>query len=92
MGNQVHEGRRTRQRKLKELLEHTLDNNGTTIIPGFSLGRTQELLYEFNAILSRLERKGSGSLEGRRWVVLDGQRYGIKAQVHTLSGYSAHAD
>jgi metallo-beta-lactamase family protein len=26
------------------------------------------------------------------WVTLDGQRYSIKAKVHTISGYSAHAD
>jgi metallo-beta-lactamase family protein len=26
------------------------------------------------------------------WVRLDGKRYDIRAQVHTLSGYSAHAD
>ncbi|KZZ60960.1 hypothetical protein A3762_14900 [Oleiphilus sp. HI0125] len=26
------------------------------------------------------------------WVMLDGQRYTINAQVHALSGYSAHAD
>ena len=26
------------------------------------------------------------------WVTLDGQRFDIKAHVHTISGYSAHAD
>jgi metallo-beta-lactamase family protein len=26
------------------------------------------------------------------YVVLDGKRYDIRARVHTLSGYSAHAD
>jgi metallo-beta-lactamase family protein len=26
------------------------------------------------------------------YVILDGQLYDIKAQIHTLSGYSAHAD
>ncbi|MCP4992450.1 MAG: MBL fold metallo-hydrolase, partial [Gammaproteobacteria bacterium] len=26
------------------------------------------------------------------WVALDGERYDIRAQVHTIGGYSAHAD
>lgn len=26
------------------------------------------------------------------YVVLDGQRYDIRARIHTISGYSAHAD
>ena len=29
---------------------------------------------------------------GQGYVVLDGQRYDIRARVHTISGYSAHAD
>lgn len=206
-GDRVHEGRRERQQKLQRVLERTLDNKGTTIIPAFSLGRTQELLYELNAIMGRVEKKGSASRmkevdvivdsplaarftrvyrdcarywdgearrrlrygdqplvfdnlltvadhrehrwtvdylqrrgraaivlagsgmctggrvvnylkallgdertdllfvgyqakgtpgrsiqEGRRAVVLDGKRYAVRAQVHTLSGYSAHAD
>ena len=39
------------------MLERTLENAGTTLIPAFSLGRTQELLYELNALLGRLARE-----------------------------------
>ena len=60
-GDRVHEGRRERQQKLERVLERTLDNKGTTIIPAFSLGRTQELLYELNAIMGRVEKKGRTS-------------------------------
>jgi metallo-beta-lactamase family protein len=203
-GDRVHEGRRERKRRLEETLTRTLENAGTTIIPAFSLGRTQELLYELNGILERKQGKsalaevdvivdsplasrftqvyqdcdqywdgearrrlrhgdqplvfenlmtvdshkehlwvvdylqrrgravvviaGSGMCTGgrvvnylkallgdertdvvfvgyqgkgtpgraiqerRKWVMLEGQRYPIRAQVQTLSGYSAHAD
>jgi metallo-beta-lactamase family protein len=70
-GDQVHGGRRDRQRKLEALLERTLDNKGTTIIPAFSLGRTQELIYELNGIFERLERKGGASLLKEVDVIVD---------------------
>jgi len=35
---------------------------------------------------------GRAIQEKRQWVMLEGQRYPIRAQVQTLSGYSAHAD
>lgn len=35
---------------------------------------------------------GSYIQEGSSWVKLDGRSYTINAKVHTLSGYSAHAD
>ena len=31
-------------------------------------------------------------IQDTEWVKLDGKRYDIKARVHQLSGYSAHAD
>jgi len=34
-------------------VEHALANGGTVVIPAFSIGRTQELLYEFEDILHR---------------------------------------
>ena len=56
-GDRLHEGRRQRRQRLQQVLEHTLENAGTTLIPAFSLGRTQELLYELNALLGRLARE-----------------------------------
>jgi len=55
-GDRLHDGRRERQRRLREVLERTLENRGTTIIPAFSLGRTQELLYEMDRIMGEVER------------------------------------
>ncbi len=50
-GDRLHEDRQNRMLRLKAILERTLENSGVTIIPAFSLGRTQELLYEMNYIL-----------------------------------------
>ena len=61
-GNRLHEGRRERRRRLQEVLERTLENRGTTLIPAFSLGRTQELLYELNGIMGRIARTRRASL------------------------------
>lgn len=206
-GDRLHSGREDRCKALENILCHTLQNSGVTIIPSFALGRTQELLYELNEIFHRVEKRtgcgllhavdvivdsplstrltqiydsmreywsdeakhvltyddqplvfdnlttvdgkrdhvriveslqrskrpaiviaGSGMCTGGRvinylkafiekpttdvvfvgfqalgtpgryiqdesgWVKLDGTRFDIKAQVHTLSGYSAHAD
>ena len=70
-GDRVHEGRRQRQQRLQQVLERTLENRGTTLISAFSLGRTQELLYELNAILGRLERKKGTSLLKEVDVIVD---------------------
>lgn len=35
---------------------------------------------------------GSYLQRGSDWVMLDGRRFDVRAKVHTLSGYSAHAD
>ncbi len=58
-GDRVHEGRRERRQRLREVLERTLEDGGATIIPSFSLGRTQELLYELDVIMGQLARKRS---------------------------------
>ncbi len=52
-GNRLHESRRERKQKLKAAIEHALLNNGTVLIPAFSIGRTQELLYELEELISR---------------------------------------
>jgi metallo-beta-lactamase family protein len=56
-GNRNHVGREERVEQLENILCHTLKNNGVTIIPAFSMGRTQELLYEMNHIFEKVEQK-----------------------------------
>jgi len=50
-GDRVHEDRATRQARLKAAIDHALENNGTVLIPAFSIGRTQELLYELEDLI-----------------------------------------
>ncbi|MDT4827525.1 Ribonuclease [compost metagenome] len=50
-GDRLHEDRRTRKQRLKALIEQALADNGTVLIPAFSIGRTQELLYELEDII-----------------------------------------
>ena len=50
-GDRNHEDRRNRRKRLQAVVEHALEDGGTVIIPAFSIGRTQELLYEFEDIL-----------------------------------------
>ncbi|WP_347331318.1 MBL fold metallo-hydrolase [Marinimicrobium locisalis] len=52
-GNRTHESRKGRRLKLKAAVEHALENQGTVIIPAFSIGRTQELLYELEDLIHR---------------------------------------
>ncbi|WP_417315586.1 MBL fold metallo-hydrolase RNA specificity domain-containing protein [Cycloclasticus pugetii] len=51
-GNRLHENRRTRRARFQKVLESALADGGTVIIPAFSIGRTQELLYELEDIIS----------------------------------------
>jgi metallo-beta-lactamase family protein len=48
-----------------------LDNQGVTIVPAFSLGRTQELLYEMNLIFERVQQQTSRSLMKAVDVIVD---------------------
>jgi len=52
-GDRLHENRRTRRQRLESVIEQALANNGTVLIPVFSIGRTQELLYELEDIIHR---------------------------------------
>ena len=52
-GNRHHEDRSTRQQRLEQIIEQALEDQGTVLIPAFSIGRTQELLYELEDILQR---------------------------------------
>lgn len=52
-GNRLHEGRKERRNRLKQLVEHCFKDRGVILIPAFSIGRTQELLYELEEIIHR---------------------------------------
>lgn len=52
-GDRLHEGRRERKQRLQQVLEHALNNRGAVLVPAFSIGRTQELLYELEEIIFR---------------------------------------
>jgi metallo-beta-lactamase family protein len=50
-GDRCHESRHHRRASLKHTIERCLENKGTVLIPAFSIGRTQELLYEIEEII-----------------------------------------
>ena len=52
-GDRLHPGRSDRLQQLEAAIDRALADNGTILIPAFSLGRTQELLYEIEDILHR---------------------------------------
>ena len=70
-GDREHQGRADRQKTLENLLRKTLDNKGITIVPAFSLGRTQELLYEMNGIFERLQNREGRSIMKAVDVIVD---------------------
>lgn len=51
-GDRLHEDRRTRRQRFQAALEQALEDGGTVLIPAFSIGRTQELLYELEGIIT----------------------------------------
>lgn len=50
-GDKDHESREERRYRLKAVLEHALEDGGTVLVPAFSIGRTQELLYEVESLI-----------------------------------------
>ncbi|MGC8121850.1 MBL fold metallo-hydrolase RNA specificity domain-containing protein [Marinobacter sp. VGCF2001] len=65
-GDKNHEDRETRRYRLKSVLEHALADGGTVLIPAFSIGRTQDLLYEIESLIAEfggraIEQAGEAS-------------------------------
>lgn len=50
-GNRLHGDRKHRKARLKAAIDHALADGGTVMIPAFSIGRTQELLYELEGFI-----------------------------------------
>jgi metallo-beta-lactamase family protein len=56
-GDRLHEGRRERREKLRQVIERALADRGAILVPAFSIGRTQELLYEIEEIIHRNRKR-----------------------------------
>lgn len=50
-GDREHEKRRERNKRLRAIIERALSDKGAVLIPAFSIGRTQELLYEIEHLI-----------------------------------------
>lgn len=50
-GDRNHDEKEDRRKKLVEIIQDTVRNHGTLMIPSFSLERTQELLFELNDLV-----------------------------------------
>lgn len=70
-GDRLHESIENRQNHLEAILRNTLDDKGVTIIPAFSLGRTQALLFEMNNIFERIQKEDGCSLMKAIDVIVD---------------------
>lgn len=89
-GDRNHERREHRQQALEDVLKHALQDRGTVLIPAFSIGRTQELLYELEDILHR--NQGTDAADGLAWddveIVLDSPMAGKFTRLyHELRPY-----
>ncbi|MFA5495215.1 MAG: MBL fold metallo-hydrolase [Porticoccaceae bacterium] len=70
-GDSLHEGRRQRRKRLREVIEHCYRDGGVVLIPAFSIGRTQELLYEIETLIHSQSRNSApGALSWRDVAVI----------------------
>ena len=63
-GDRLHAGRQHRRQQLKKIIEHALQNKGALLIPAFSIGRTQEILYELESLINKYADMKVG---GQQW-------------------------
>ncbi len=70
-GNRRHANQTDRVAELEAVINKTLSNGGVTIIPSFSLGRTQDLLFELNQIFAAYESRQHRSLLKQVDVIVD---------------------
>ena len=72
-GDKNHESRIDRRLRLKAAVEHALEDGGTLLIPAFSLGRTQDLLYELESLIAEFggEQAAPGLPRNELEVVVD---------------------
>ncbi|HCG6789366.1 TPA: MBL fold metallo-hydrolase [Vibrio parahaemolyticus] len=54
-GNKQHEDIATRTKRLNDIIDHALKDSGVILIPAFSVGRTQELLFDIEQLINQHE-------------------------------------
>ncbi|MDD2335482.1 MAG: MBL fold metallo-hydrolase [Geobacteraceae bacterium] len=64
-GDRLHEGRQERRHQLQQVIERALQDRGVVLVPAFSIGRTQELLYELEEIIFHCRTRQAA--EGMPW-------------------------
>jgi len=70
-GDRSHPDRRTRKAQLKAVIERALANDGVLLIPAFSIGRTQELLYELESIIAEeIHRAAVSGVDWNRLAII----------------------
>ena len=67
-GDKIHQNRKQRTQTLKAIVERAITDNGVILVPAFSIGRTQELLYELEHLIHRSPK---GSLWRNIHIILD---------------------
>lgn len=67
-GDRLHEGRKHRRQKLRKVIERAFKDRGAVLIPAFSIGRTQEILYELESLIYELK---TTSLPAGNWQDLE---------------------
>lgn len=56
-GDRLHQGRKQRRMALKAVIEKAFRDRGAVLIPAFSIGRTQEILYELESLIHDLGKQ-----------------------------------
>ncbi|MEF1248702.1 MBL fold metallo-hydrolase [Vibrio owensii] len=52
-GNKQHESVKNRSQRLLTIINHALEDGGVIVIPAFSVGRTQELLFDIERLIQQ---------------------------------------
>ncbi|HHP0481236.1 TPA: MBL fold metallo-hydrolase RNA specificity domain-containing protein [Vibrio campbellii] len=58
-GNKQHESVESRSQRLLAIIHHALEDGGVIIIPAFSVGRTQELLFDIEQLIHQHDLQDS---------------------------------
>ncbi|MBD3641269.1 MAG: MBL fold metallo-hydrolase [Marinobacter sp.] len=85
-GDRDHEDRETRRDRLKAVLENALLDGGTVLIPAFSIGRTQELLYEIEGIIAGASGYVKMGSDGKRGRFSSDPESGADSEIAQTSG------